>query len=663
MASFSNRLPNFPRLEIPLPEPKGNITAGTLTRIPANILEAFIPGFSLISRFLYEVFGFDVTILVSISLIFIGLFTSLRFLYGHVAELFRTYCMSSVSVESDDEIWEHVMDWLGEQKVCKENTSLMAKTGHYTWDTDDVDEHRLFDPDPSKLLNFSNWDSKLPPKYQPYFGKHGFWHRGTYFVLNRETKPMMRQSGWGSIVRDEETIKLSCIGRSTQPIKQLIQECQDRYFSKKTSRTDVRRPARKEARAMGRAWIRVAKRPSRPMDTVVLDHDQKEKVLADINEYLHPSSPRWYANRGIPYRRGYLFHGKPGTGKTSLSFAIAGIFGLDIYCISLLEPTLTEEDLGMLFNHLPRRCVVLLEDIDSAGLVRRDEAPKSSTQDDNEAKEGEGKIGTEIAKAFKSVQDQSKAKDKTQGISLSGLLNAIDGVASHEGRVLLLTTNFVEKLDDALIRPGRVDMTVAFTLASRNQIRQLFIRMYSPDACDGPAKESSMSPPPAVSIVPSINTAAADISLKPPLLPPQDHRSLTPPPTPTPYLASPASSTPATHTPSHSPSSSSSTSTSGAEAKPDASSIQVTTPPPSPRSQTPSPRRCPKTHSRRRRSRAFCSHARRSHCARWPRWRSGETTCWRRRGSVAKRLRAKKRWRRKRDDLTLEIRHRGEQVR
>lgn len=93
----------------------------------------------------------------------------------------------------------------------------------------------------------------------------------------------------------------------------------------------------------------------------MLDEDQKLKVLADINEYLHPETPRWYANRGIPLRRGYLFHGPPGTGKTSLSFALAGIFGLDIHVISLLEPSLTEEDLSGLFASLPRRCIVLLE--------------------------------------------------------------------------------------------------------------------------------------------------------------------------------------------------------------------------------------------------------------------------------------------------------------
>jgi chaperone BCS1 len=210
------------------------------------------------------------------------------------------------------------------------------------------------------------------------------------------------------------------------------------------------------------------------MNTIVLEYEQKEHVLADINEYLRPATRRWYTNRGIPYRRGYLLHGPPGTGKTSLSFAIAGLFGLDIYCISLLEPTLTEEDLGLLFNNLPSRCVVLLEDIDSAGLIRSNES-KADAADTEPIKTD---VATEIAKAF---ETNAKNKNKTQGISLSGLLNTIDGVASHEGRVLVMTTNYPEKLDKALIRPGRIDVKVGFTLASQKQARELFTRIYSAD--------------------------------------------------------------------------------------------------------------------------------------------------------------------------------------
>jgi chaperone BCS1 len=191
-------------------------------------------------------------------------------------------------------------------------------------------------------------------------------------------------------------------------------------------------------------------------------------------------------------RRGYLFHGPPGTGKTSLSFALAGVFGLDIYVISLLESTITEEDLGALFNSLPRRCVVLLEDIDTAGLTRReDDLEKHS--DEKESKRGSR--GDQDGSSSKRKSDDDfklsdlarefrkhpYSADKKEGISLSGLLNAIDGVASHEGRVLIMTTNKPEDLDEALIRPGRVDLQVAFTNATQEQARELFERMYEAD--------------------------------------------------------------------------------------------------------------------------------------------------------------------------------------
>jgi chaperone BCS1 len=150
---------------------------------------------------------------------------------------------------------------------------------------------------------------------------------------------------------------------------------------------------------------------------------------------------------------------------------------VDIYVISLLEPTLTESDLQQLFNNLPKRCIVLLEDIDTAGLVREDKPEDSRSENEYDKVSPSRGNGRRAAPRRNTVEMETTSN----GISLSGLLNAIDGVASHEGRVLIMTSNFPEKLDPALIRPGRVDMQVAFTLATKLQIKEIFIKMYASD--------------------------------------------------------------------------------------------------------------------------------------------------------------------------------------
>lgn len=313
-------------------------------------------------------------------------------------------------------------------------------------------------------------------------------------------------------MKDQEEIRIFCYGRTVAPIKQLLREAKMLYFHDTHQKTTIYRPRQKEnRREYYSLWQQVARRPVRPMDTVVLEAREKDDVLGDINEYLHPSTPRWYASRGIPLRRGYLFHGPPGTGKTSFSFALAGVFGIDIYVISLQDASVTEEDLAALFTKLPRRCIVLLEDIDSAGLRRNEddateekeekeevkvngEAPeKPEKESKKEKKSGDSSEDSDSSSSSDDSDRRRRRKKKRRAvrrrrkdgklispetISLSGLLNAIDGVASHEGRVLILTTNKPESLDEALVRPGRVDRQVAFMNATSGQAAELFHRMY-----------------------------------------------------------------------------------------------------------------------------------------------------------------------------------------
>ena len=157
------------------------------------------------------------------------------------------------------------------------------------------------------------------------------------------------------------------------------------------------------------------------------------------------SSSKWYYERGIPYRRGYLLHGPPGSGKSSFIQALAGELDYNIAILNLSERGLTDDRLNYLLTVIPTRTLVLLEDADAAFANRRQA-------------DGDGYRGANV--------------------TFSGLLNALDGVGSAEERLLFLTTNHVERLDAALVRPGRVDMTVRLGEATRWQAGMLWDRFY-----------------------------------------------------------------------------------------------------------------------------------------------------------------------------------------
>ncbi|KAK7615641.1 BCS1 N terminal-domain-containing protein [Phyllosticta paracitricarpa] len=495
---------DFKKVFKALDSPEGDVngTQISLAELPSNLLEAFIPGYSLISRFVLLNFGFDVGIIVSLGVLTWALFTSVQYLFYLGYGIFANHYMSSVYIDDEDDLFHKILAWVAKQRMSKRSRSIKAVSRNSTSGTEyerdqdsALDEHGIF--------NFSKWSANIPPRYEPYYGVHHFWHEGRLFVFDRSRREVQQTTGYLA-AKDEELVKLSCIGRSTGPIRNLLAHIKTWSLETETALTSIRRPSNHERARLAGIWDRLRSKPSRPIETVALDYEQKRRIIADINEYLHPASPRWYARRGIPHRRGYLFYGAPGVGKTSLAYALAGVFGLEIFCISLLDPSLTESTLNRLFANLPHRCIVLLEDIDSAGLTRDDQSDAAASSDTPASSTKKEKCGGElsaetIANAIKSATAASNRKGPKHadgagdqgGISLSGLLNAIDGVAAHEGRVLIMTTNHPEKLDDALIRPGRVDLQVEFTLATKDQIHDIFVRMYAPDGDEPAATDGS----------------------------------------------------------------------------------------------------------------------------------------------------------------------------
>jgi chaperone BCS1 len=176
---------------------------------------------------------------------------------------------------------------------------------------------------------------------------------------------------------------------------------------------------------------------------------------------------------------------------------------LKIYIVSLNSLAMNEENLGTLFSELPKQCVVLLEDIDTAGLTHARKTPNETVE--------EAKPLITTVPATTIINPNNPPTNNGGGrISLSALLNILDGVASQEGRVLIMTTNHIEKLDEALIRPGRVDMTIKFDLANTQMITTIFRSIFATLEGDIPA---SAKPSSAISIrSPSITISKAETS-------------------------------------------------------------------------------------------------------------------------------------------------------
>jgi chaperone BCS1 len=446
-------------------------------------LDFYLSAFPLVSRYLSTYSHVDISSYLSFVFLLTTVAATLRLRLSTVTDFFDYYFTSCVEIRMDDEMFNYLMFWISRQPFSQKSTSFVAGTrtnSHMIWSSDSDDSDDDSDETGEDIAdNFdAYWEKRItldkikPLRVTPAEGRHWFWYKYQLisFVRRRQDKKTI---SWRL---PTENLYLKCFGRNPSILKELLLEAQRMYVNRDGNKTIIYRGQRvAEDGHVQHDWVRCMARPPRPLSTVVLDDVQKQAFINDMKEYLHPRTRRWYSNRGIPYRRGYIFYGPPGTGKSSLCFAAAGSLHLKIYLVSLNSTTLTEDGLAGLFQSLPRRCIVLLEDVDAAGMTKKraegtafDAPPEGSVKPPQKAGEG-------------------KPNQPPPGISLSALLNIIDGVASSEGRILVMTTNHIEKLDPALLRPGRIDMTIAFGYSDSVTIRDLFLAIYAPLEGDFPA--------------------------------------------------------------------------------------------------------------------------------------------------------------------------------
>ena len=214
-------------------------------------------------------------------------------------------------------------------------------------------------------------------------------------------------------------------------------------------------------------WKFTPSNNTRKLDTIILKNSIKDNIKNDVQLFLN--SEDWYKERDIPYTRGYLFYGHPGTGKTSM------IKGLSLYCkrhihFLMLSNVKSDSELMDLFKKINyKETILVIEDIDATlSLVK--------SRDLRESREPLESI---VESDEKSKEKQASKKEQ---LTLAGLLNALDGVLSCHGRILIMTTNHPEVLDSALIRPGRIDGKYLFDNCNRKQVAELYEMFFNAPA-------------------------------------------------------------------------------------------------------------------------------------------------------------------------------------
>ena len=321
----------------------------------------------------------------------------------------------SITVKDEDAAFHWVKQWFAEQKFLK-------RIRRVDLDTTVRNENLALIPAP---------------------GRHWFWYRGRPFRVDFYRSEDTR--GWTP--KRSELLMFRTLGRDQALLKAFVTEIASCHRKHQQVQSCLY--------VYAEYWERVDGYTARLLDSVILKTGERERLVADIEKFKAAKSR--YRHLGVPYHRGYLLYGPPGTGKTSLVSAIAGKFAKSIYAMNLTD--FNDRSLMKAINDVPQGCIVLFEDLDCmmATKARRDQERKPpGTPPDNA---------------------EDKALDKF-GVTLSGLLNVLDGFHAPDDVLFMMTTNKIEALDPALLRPGRIDYRLFMGIASEQQKLELYRRFF-----------------------------------------------------------------------------------------------------------------------------------------------------------------------------------------
>jgi len=340
----------------------------------------------------------------------------------------------TMTINSSEYIYGQFIRWYHVTKRSERARTLIAQNVYVEPERSDFDPRRNSD----RMLVSAG------------YGRHYFFFGGRIFRLTRLEKEAT------GVYLAKEAVSITTVGRSQKLFHRLLTEVNPPSL---VQGTRVHRWQRGE-------WTFIREQPARPLETVIIPKRVREDLLRHLTEFRQEKS--WYLGNGVPYRTGIMLHGLSGSGKTSLAMGLCSYLNADLY---IMDPNALGTSGGdTALGQLNDRCLVLMEDIDTYRVTQtrsESNAPRMLPSG-NAPPEKPGNMSL----------TESLVEGTESEVTLSALLNAIDGASSSSGRILVATTNHYGRLDPALVRKGRFDKTIELNYVDEEGFHNFFRRFY-----------------------------------------------------------------------------------------------------------------------------------------------------------------------------------------